>query len=100
MAQGFHDGRVVTRAKVWVSDSARIGSSYGPGKGGQATENLTLTFCNGNDKDSENARFWDASPTTQPWKLTIANRAAQGLLEVGKEYYVDFVEALPDEPAE
>lgn len=42
--------------------------------------------------DSENARFWDATPSGE-LKLCTINEAAWSQFELGKEYYIDFTKA-------
>lgn len=100
MANGFHDGRTISRAKVWVSEITQKEQGHNPSYQNKSphykVQEVTFTFVNGNDKDKENAKFWDATPTSQPFKMIIANPEAHGLFEVGKEYYMDFVESLPD----
>ena len=101
LANGFHDGRKVTRAKVWVSDVTSRESGQNPSYQNKPpnyrVQEVTFTFVNGNDKDGENSKFWDATPTTQPFKMIIVNPKVHGIFEVGKEYYLDLVEALPDD---
>ena len=46
------------------------------------------------DPNHENKRFWDATPVAN-LEMTIKNEAAAQYFELGKEYYLDFIEA-PD----
>lgn len=94
MTDRFSDGQRVSRAKVWVSNVDRK-QSGSPGKSTvYEVEDVTFTFVGGNDPDSENAKFWDASPTANPFHLVIANKALHGTFRPGQEYYIDFVEAV------
>lgn len=112
MADTFHDGARRVRAKVYVRDlTKRFTGNYqeplpeaerepdGPAmQFGPAVphfaEVVTFAFVNGNDPDSENAKFWSASPEAAPWSMTIANPGAHGIFHAGEEYYIDFVEAV------
>lgn len=44
------------------------------------------------DPQSENAKFWNASPSGEI-KLGMINQEAWGEFELDKEYYVDFTRA-------
>lgn len=96
MADRFSDGARVSRAKVWVSEvsNKRQGRPGHPDDVSYQVEDVTFTFVNGNDPDSENAKFWDASPTAQPFHLVIANKALFGTFKPGMEFYMDFTEAV------
>lgn len=48
------------------------------------------------DPNSENKKFWDASPGGK-FELNCVNEAAVAQLEIGKEYYIDISPA--DAPA-
>lgn len=90
----FTDGRTVTRAKVYVAEvthlsSGAIGSTYH-----KIVDKVVMRFVSGNDPDSENARFWDATPTAEPITMIIQNPAACGIFQPGQEYYLDFVLAV------
>lgn len=96
MTDRFSDGQRVSRAKVWVSDvTSREQAPQGkPGVVTYRVEDVTFSFVNGNDADSENRKFWEASPTSQPFHLLIANTVLHGTFRPGQEYYLDFVEAV------
>lgn len=49
-----------------------------------------------NDQDSENYKFWDATPTGEI-RLGTVNPEAWQQFELGKEYYVTFTPADKDE---
>lgn len=92
MTDRFSDGQRVTRAKVYVSNVEQM--QWGTAAVPKIAEKVTMRFVNGNDPDSENAKFWEASPSAEPISLTIANPGAQGVLKVGAEFYIDFIEAV------
>lgn len=92
MTDRFSDGRTVTRAKVYVSNVEQM--QWGTAAQPRIAEKVTMKFVNGNDHDSENAKFWDATPSAEPISMTIANPVAQGMLKIGMEFYVDFIEAV------
>lgn len=104
MPDRFSDGARRVRAKVYVAEVGRVhrGTSSGPSDWNHQTpagqpvlaERVRFQFVNGNDPDSENAKFWAASPEAQPIEMTIANPGAQGIFQPGQEYYLDFVEAV------
>lgn len=101
MPDTFHDGARICRAKVWVSEVSqrRSGRPGHPEDWTLRTEDVTFTFVNGNDEDSENAKFWAASPTAQPFHLVIANEQLFGTFKPGQEFYIDFVEAVREPEA-
>jgi len=45
-----------------------------------------------NDRQHENTKFWDASPSGEI-KLGTVNPDAWNYFTLGKEYYIDFAEA-------
>lgn len=95
MADTFSDGARRVRAKVYVSEVAHgLWGDPSHAEHMRHVEKVTLRFVNGNDPDSENAKFWDASPSAEPISMTIANPGAQGVFHAGQEYYIDFVEAV------
>ena len=90
------DSRIV-RAKVYcreIVNSASAGYNHSTGERTvhPGWEKVSFSFVNGNDPNSENARFWEASPGGDFW-MNIQNPQAQGLFELGKEYYVDLTPA-------
>jgi len=42
-----------------------------------------------NEKESENRKFWESSPTGEI-RLGTINKSAADYFELGKEYYIDF----------
>lgn len=78
----------MVRAKFRVND---IQHSL-DGQGEPYSEMVQLNPVYSNDPQSENRQFWDATPagTLTMW---INNKAAFGLFERGKEYYLDFTPA-------
>lgn len=90
----FKDGAHRVRAKVYVN-SITNKDYYKPAEGNaRFNEVVEFRFVNGNDPDTENAKFWDATPEAQPVQMTIRNPGAQGLFKIGEEFYLDFVEAV------
>ena len=99
MADGYVDGKHLSRAKVYVRDVTRhMTGKWRESPDGPEIlhfqEDVTFAFVNGNDPDSENSKFWEASPTSQPWTLCIANPQCHGLFQAGQEFYLDFVESV------
>lgn len=83
------------RAKVYVREvvkAASAGYREGVRNVYPGWEKVSFAFVNGNDPNSENAKFWEASPGGDFW-MNIQNPGAQGLFELGKEYYVDLTPA-------
>lgn len=99
MGWTFREGAHRVRAKVWVSEvtQKRQGRPGHPDDVTYQTEDVTFTFVSGNDPDNENSKFWDATPTAQPFHMVIANREAFGIFKVGQEFYLDFVDAVREE---
>lgn len=55
-------------------------------------ENVLLHPVYSEEPDSENRRFWEATPGGQI-SLQITNKGAFGVFEEGKEYLIDFTPA-------
>lgn len=53
---------------------------------------LNFTPVYSDDPDSENRKFWDATPSGS-LQLGVVNQDAWGLFDLGKSYYLDFTEA-------
>jgi len=53
---------------------------------------LNFTPVYSDDPESENRKFWDASPSGS-LQLGVVNREAWDHFELGKSYYLDFTEA-------
>lgn len=54
--------------------------------------NISLMAVYSDDPNSENKQYWDLTPSGQI-NLQVLNDAATEKFEVGKEYYVDFIQA-------
>lgn len=59
--------------------------TYGPGE----LKTLVLSPTYSDDPNSENKKFWDASPGGE-LKMNCVNGEAVAYFELGKEYYLDF----------
>lgn len=92
MTDRFSDGQRVTRAKVYVSNVEQM--QWGTAAAPRVVEKVTMKFVSGNDPDSENAKFWEATPSAEPITMTIVNPVAQGMLTIGDEFYLDFIKAV------
>ncbi len=104
MTLQFRAGAHVVRAKVYVSDvTTRFLYRQPDGQGGIRDvhmEDVSFRFVSGNDPDSENKKFFDATPPrSAPMMMTIANPEAQALFRPGQELYLDFIEAVREESA-
>lgn len=53
---------------------------------------VSLSAVTSDDPESENGRFWTASPSGSI-SLTINNPAGAEVFEVGDDFYVDFIRA-------
>ena len=51
-------------------------------------ETVTLIPVYSTDQDSENYRFWSATPSGK-LEMQISNPEAQGMFEPGQEFYID-----------
>lgn len=88
-----------TRCKFKCSEirlnESRIGH-YEDGKyvddGPIAQPTIALTPVKDEDPESENGKFWTATPMGSI-SLTINNPDGAEVFELGKEYYVDFIPA-------
>lgn len=78
---------MTVRAKFKV---ARIERSLW--RAGVEVQTIVLTPVFSNDKDSENAKFYEATPSGEI-KLGTVNAEAAKLFELEGEYYVDFTKA-------
>ena len=58
---------------------------------------LEFQAVSSNDPNSENKKFWDATPSGKI-ELNLVNPEAIKLFTIGKEYYVDFTEAPKQNP--
>lgn len=78
------------RAKFKVGRLEKSHYSYG----GNAQEMTTVVLSPvySQDPDSENKKFWDATPSGEV-KLGTINKAAADYFELGEEYYLDFTKA-------
>ena len=90
-----NDGRTI-RAKVYCRGIEKTAHSYYNSSGERQIsggwEKVSFSFVNGNDPNSENAKFWEASPGGDFW-MNIQNPDAQGWFDLGKEYYIDLTPA-------
>lgn len=59
---------------------------------GMVQNEIAMTPVYSGDEDSENAKFWNATPSGKI-EFTCVNEDAVKQFEVGKEYYVDFTKA-------
>lgn len=59
---------------------------------GQQKTKLSFAPVFSEDPESENKKYWDATPSGE-LRLDVVNAAAVEGLEVGKEYYVDVTPA-------
>lgn len=71
------------RAKIKCEEEVRYAS----------LQNRRYTFgaVYSNEPNSENAAFWTATPSLK-LEMTVSNPNAWPFLEVGKKYYLDFIE--------
>ena len=81
------------RAKFYVTQKETSASA--PGKITPQGK-VVLGPVYSNEPNSENKAFWDATPSGRI-EMWITNTAAYEALELGKTYYIDFIEA-PDVP--
>lgn len=79
---------MTVRAKVRCTGVATFESWY---KGKQAVGRTVKFAFVMDDGTEENKRFWEASPSTNPIEITIANPDAGKQFELGMEYYIDFI---------
>lgn len=73
----------VTRTEGWQKDE------HGKPK---ELQTIKLSPVSSSDPNSENAKFWAATPSGQI-ELGTVNADAAKQFEIGKEYYVDFTPA-------
>jgi hypothetical protein len=83
---------MAVRAKFKVTSVEYTESYYE--KGGPPLATISMTPVYSNDPESENHKFWKASPSGQ-LKLGTINPEAAKQFELGKEYYLDFTPATP-----
>lgn len=81
---------MAVRAKFIVNRVER--SFYGYGDNKKEISTVVLTPVSSQDPESENKKFWEATPSGEV-KLGTINQAAADYFELGEEYYLDFTKA-------
>ncbi len=66
---------------------------------GKEVSTIKMAAVYSQDPESENRKFWEASPSGT-LVLGVVNSEAAGQFELGREYYLDFSEAPAKEHAQ
>jgi hypothetical protein len=78
----------MVRAKFYLQRVEKSMYGYAPNQ--QEMTTLVLAPVYSQDPESENKKFWDATPTGEI-KLGTVNLEAAKEFDLGAEYYIDFI---------